>query len=308
MVASNRIAVAFRKYKLYYVLMLPGLIYFLVFKYVPMGGIVIAFQDFLPFSKGLSSIFSAEWVGLKHFVDFTTRYYFWNILRNTLLISFLRLLFGFPAPIILALLLNEVGNLRYKRIVQTVSYMPHFISWVVAAGFVHAILSPRNGLLNILIHEMGGEPILFLAEPSYFRSILVLSGIWKNVGWGTIVILAALSGVSPELYESAVLDGASRLQRMWYVTLPSIATVVVILFILRIGHMLDAGFEQILLLYSPSVYSVSDIIDTYVYREGLINLRYSFSAAVGLFKSVIALILVVATNAMAKKLGQEGIW
>ena len=296
-----------RKNRLYFFLLLPGLLYFIIFKYGPMGGIVVAFQDFSPF-LGIEGIIEGEWVGLKHFQNFVQRYYFWNVMRNTVVISFLRLIFGFPAPIILALLLNEVRHVRFKKTVQTISYLPHFISWVVAAGLVAQMLSPQSGLLNAVRVSFGLEPVLYLAKEEYFRRILVTSAIWKGVGWGTIVILASLSGVNPELYESAELDGAGRLAQTWYITLPSIAAVVSILFIFRIGDIMDAGFEQILLLYSPVVYSVGDIIDTYVYREGLQQANYSFAAAVGVFKSIIALILIVVTNTLAKRLGHEGIW
>lgn len=306
-VHKRSLAQDIKKNRLYFILMLPGLLYFIIYKYGPMGGIVVAFQDYAPFG-GIKGIFESEWVGIKHFRNFVQRYYFWNVMSNTLYISFLKIVFGFPAPIILALLLNEVRQLRFKKIVQTISYLPHFISWVVAAGLVAQMLSPQNGLFNALRVAVGLKPLLFLGEPKYFRTIIVVSDIWKGVGWGTIVILAALAGVNQELYESARLDGAGRLAQAWYITLPTIASVVTILFIFRVGNIMNAGFEQILLLYSEVTYQVGDIIDTYVYREGLQNFNYSFSSAVGVFKSVIALILIIATNTLAKRLNQEGIW
>lgn len=294
-------------HKFYYVLIAPGLIYFTVFDYIPMFGIVIAFKDVSPFG-GVEGIFSAPWVGFKHFRRFLDSYYFWDVLQNTLLISFYKLLFGFPAPIVLALLLNELRHVVYKRIVQTISYLPHFISMVVVAGLTMAMLNTENGLLNALIVQLGGSPIHFLSTPDVFRTILVVSHVWHGVGWGSILYLAAIAGIDPGQYEAATIDGASKLQQAWYVTIPGIMHVIVILLIFSIGGLLSAGFEQILLLYSPAVYEVADIIDTYVYREGLTNLQYSFAAAVGLFKNVFALILILGTNYAAKKWNQTGIW
>ncbi|MDF2725416.1 MAG: sugar transporter permease [Paenibacillus sp.] len=296
-----------KKNKLYYLLILPGLLYFLVFQYIPMYGIVIAFKDIAPF-EGVRGIFTSEWVGFKHFRTFADSYYFWDLLRNTLLISFYRLLFGFPAPILLALLINEVRSLAFKRIVQTVSYLPHFISMVVLAGLITTLLSVDGGIINAVLQKLGFEPIYFLGDKHYFRSMLVASGIWKEVGWGTIIYLAAISGIDPQLYEAAIVDGAGRFRQVIHITLPGILFIVVIMFIFAAGNLLNAGFEQIFLLYSPPVYEVADIIDTYVYRKGLLEMQYSFATAVGLFKSVIALALLLGTNFLAKKLNQEGIW
>lgn len=296
-----------KKYRLYYVLAIPGILYFLIFKYLPMIGIIIAFKDFSPFA-GLHGIINGPWVGFKHFVTFFDSYYFWSILSNTLIISTLKLITGFPAAIVLALLINEVVNTAYKRIVQTISYLPHFLSWVIVTGLTINMLSPAGGVVNQVIEAFGGKPILFLGNPHYFRGVLVVFDLWKSVGWSTIIILATIATVNPEMYESAIVDGANKFQQIWYITLPSISTVVVILLILRIGHIMQAGFEQILLLYNPSVYQVADIIDTYVYRVGLNQLKFAFAAAVGLFKAVIALVLVIGANTAAKKLDQEGIW
>jgi putative aldouronate transport system permease protein len=296
-----------KKHKLYYFLIIPGVVYFLVFHYGPMYGVIIAFKDISPFD-GLKGIFTAEWVGLKHFKNFINSYYFWDIIGNTLTISLYRLIFGFPAPIILALLINEVRHVAFKRTVQTISYLPHFISMVVLAGLVTTMLSTDGGFVNGLLQKLGHEPISFLTDTRYFRSVLVISAIWKEIGWNSIIYLAAIAGVDPQLYEAAKVDGAGRFRQIWHITLPGISHVIVILFILQVGHIMDAGFEQVFLLYSPPVYDVADIIDTYVYRKGLVEVQYSFAAAVGLFKSVIAVILVVGANYLAKKLDQEGIW
>ncbi|MBO9606753.1 MAG: sugar ABC transporter permease [Paenibacillaceae bacterium] len=272
-----------------------------------MYGVVIAFKDVSPFD-GFTGIVTGEWVGLKHFRNFVQAYYFWDILKNTVLISLYRLVFGFPAPILLALLLNEVRKSLFKRFVQTVSYLPHFISMVVVAGLLTTLLTTDGGIVNVALQKLGLTPVFFLGDARFFRSVLVVSGIWKEVGWGTIIYLAAIAGIDPQLYEAAVMDGAGRLRQMWHITLPGILFIIVILFILSIGGILEAGFEQIYLLYSPPVYRVADIIDTYVYRKGLIELQYSFAAAVGLFKSAIALVLMLGANYGAKKFEQDGIW
>ena len=291
-----------------YALAAIPLLYFVVFKYLPMVGVIIAFQDYDPF-LGITDIFRLDrWVGFKHFRNFFDSIFFWNVMRNTVLISLYKLVFGFPVPIILALLINEVRVRLFQRTVQTISYLPHFFSMVVAAGIVRAMLTPQGGLLNQLVVELGGEPKAYLTDPDLFRSIIVTMDVWQHAGWNSIIFLAAMATINPEMYEAAAMDGANRFQRMWHVTLPSISFAIVIILIFRIGGMLDAGFEQILLLYSPSVYSVSDIIDTYVYRAGLIGRQYSFGAAVGLFKSVLALALMYMANKISQKLGQEGLW
>lgn len=296
------------KYRFFYLLALPGLLYFVIFHYIPMFGVIIAFKEVSPFG-GVAGIFTADWVGLKHFKRFYDSIFFWNVMRNTVLISGYKILFGFPAPIILALMINEVRRHDlFKRIVQTISYLPHFISWVVVTGLILALLTTQGGLINTLIKSLGGEPILFLGDENYFRSILVISHVWKTIGWSSILYLAAMSSISPSLYEAAAIDGANLFQQAWHITIPGIAFVIVILFIFETGRLFNAGFEQILLLYSSQVYSVADIIDTYVYREGLIGLKYSFAAAVGLFKSVLALVVLLATNKLAHRLGHTGIW
>lgn len=295
------------RYKAYYLLILPGILYFVIWHYLPMLGIVIAFKDVSPYG-GAAEMLTSPWVGLEHFKKFFRSFYFWNILRNTLNISVQKLIFGFPAPILLALLLNEITNVHYKRVVQTVSYLPHFISSVIMAGLMYNVLSTNGGIVNEIIKLFGGTPIFFLGESRYFVKTLVVSSIWQGVGWGTIIYLAAITGIDSQLYEAARIDGANKLQQVVHITLPGVLGVASIMLIMNLGNILNAGFEQILLLYSPSVYDVADIIDTYVYREGLINLNYSYSAAVGLFKSVIGLILVLSVNWVIKKSGQSGIW
>ena len=296
-----------QRYGFIYLLAIPGVLYFLIFDYVPMLGIVIAFKDISPYNA-FNDIFTGPWVGLRHFKTFIGSYYFSNVVSNTLIISGLKLAVSFPATILLALLLNEVRHARFKAVVQTISYMPHFLSMVVVASLVTNLLSVSTGPINGAISALGGQPQSFLTNPEYFRGILVATDLWQGIGWGTILYLAAIANLPQEHYEAAVIDGANRFQQARYVTLPGIAFVIVILFIFAVGSLLNAGFEQILLLYSPSVYSVGDIIDTYVYREGLIGQQYSYAAAVNLFKSGIALMLLLMANALARRFGQTGIW
>lgn len=296
-----------KTYRLYYILMLPGLIYFLIYKYLPMAGVVIAFKDVMPFD-GLQGILKAPWVGFENFRLFLGSKFFFNIMGNTLAISVYNLIFGFPAPIIFALLLNEVTARTFKKMIQSVSYLPHFLSIVIVCGMVFNILSPTGGLVNEVIKMFGGEPIYFVGSKEYIRGVIVGSTIWQDIGWSSIIYLAAMTGVPEELYEAATIDGANVFQKIWNVTLPGIMFTVSIMFILAIGKILDAGFERVLLLYSPGVYSKADIIDTYVYRTGITDLRYSYSAAVGLFKSVFSLLLVLITNRAAKKMGQSSLW
>lgn len=291
----------------YYLLALPGILYFIIFHYIPMAGIVIAFKDISPFG-GIQGIIEAPWVGLRHFERFFRSIFFWDVVQNTLIISGLKILFGFPAPIIFALMLNEVLYSPLKRVVQTISYLPHFISWVVVTGLISALFGTSGGLVTEFLNNTTGNNWSFLTNPDYFVWLLVGSHVWKTIGWSSIIYLAAMSSIDPHLYEAATIDGASRLQMALHITLPSIAFVIVILFIFDIGNLLEAGFEQILLLYSPAVYGVSDIIDTYVYREGLLGLEYSFAAAVGLFRGVMSLLLILGANALARRLGQTGIW
>jgi len=295
------------KYCLYYVLAIPGLLYFLIFHYLPIYGIVIAFKDISPFSS-VADVITKPFVGFRWFRQLFESFYFWQIMWNTVWISFLKLVSVFPASIALALLINEVPFVRLKRIIQTVSYVPHFFSMVVVAGIVMSLLTTEGGLINQIIALFGGEPHMFLGDPHQFRGILVLTTLWQEVGWGTILFLAAISNIDPQLYEAAVIDGAGKWRQTWHITVPGITFVIVILLIFRIGGLLNAGFEQILLLYSPPVYEVADILDTYVYRSGIESLKYSFATAVGLFKALLAAVLLLGSNVVAKRLGHTGIW
>ncbi len=291
----------FYKQRYYFLLLLPILVLFFLFKYLPMYGVIVAFKDYR-FRMG---ILGSPWVGLKHFEVLFGSALFTRVLRNTLIISFLRIVFGFPAPILLALLINEVRAKRYKRVVQTVTYLPHFISWVVIAGIFIELLSLSRGVVNHIISLLGGEPIYFLASKRWFRSILVITGIWKTVGWGSVVYLAAISSIETEKFEAAIVDGATLFQRMRFITIPSIKHVMVIMLILRIGNVMDAGFDQVFNLYNDMVMPVADIIDTYVYRTGVLDMNYSFASAVGLFKNVIGFILVLAAGSRRYSRGEK---
>ncbi|TVY07808.1 ABC transporter permease [Paenibacillus cremeus] len=287
-----------------YLMLAPAMLYYLIFHYIPMYGAIVAFKEF-SITKG---ILGSDWAGLKYFQYLFAQDKFWQVLQNTIVISLYRLTFGFPAPIIVALLLNEVVFLRFKRAVQTVIYLPHFISWVILGGLMINLLSTDSGVVNNLIKAFGGTPVGFMSDESYFRSTMVFSMIWKEFGWNTIIYMAALAGINPQLYEAAVVDGASRWQRLIHVTLPSIRGTIVLLLILRLGSVMEAGFEQIFVLYHPGVYQVADIIDTYVYRIGLTEGRFSLAAAVGLFKSLINFSLLVIANRLARMMGEQGVY
>ncbi|MCU6793773.1 ABC transporter permease subunit [Paenibacillus sp. WQ 127069] len=294
----------YQKHKYFYLMLAPLIVYYLIFEYGPLYGVQIAFKDYM-LRQG---IWGSPWVGWKHFqYMFTLSPDFYKILSNTVIISLYQIVFGFPAPIILALLFNELRLKMFKRISQTISYLPHFLSWVVLGGMLITILSPTTGAVNILLGWFGIEPIYFLGDPKYFRFTLVLSSIWKEIGWGTIIYLAALAGIDLHLYEAARIDGANRWKQTIHITLPSIMYIIAILFIFKTGSILSAGFDQIFNLYNPAVYSVADILDTYVYRVGLTQLQYSFTTAVGLFKNIVAFSMVMMTNYIVKKMGQEGI-
>ena len=280
-----------KKYGWYYAIGLPGLLILFIYRYLPMGGLIIAFKDY-HVSKG---IWGSEWVGLKWFEMLFINGDFAAAFTNTLVISMLKLLFYFPVPIILALLMNELANRYYRRVVQTIIYLPHFISWAILAGIMFTLLSPQMGILGLFgIKE---SPLL---DGGSFRWLLVFSEVWKDSGWGTIIYLAAISSIDPSLYEAATIDGASRFQRVLYITLPSIAGTFVVLLILKMGHILNAGFNQVYMLYNPNVMNVADILDTYIFRIGISNGRFSLATAGGLFKSVIGLIMVLMTNRLAK--------
>ena len=292
-----------RRNKLLYAMLLPVLLYYAVFHYAPMYGAMIAFKDFSP----RLGIWGSEWVGFEHFETFFTGAYFWRTIKNTILISLYELIFGFPAPIILALLLNEVKNAVFKRTVQTVTYMPHFISLVVICGIVKDFTS-SEGVINDVIAFFGGQRTTFLLEPELFRSVYVSSGIWQHIGWGTIIYLAALTGIDPEQYEAARIDGAGRWKQMVNVTIPGIMPTIVILLILEIGRMMNVGFEKIILLYNPGTYETADVVSSYVYRVGLQDFNYSFSSAVGLFNSAVNFTLLVLSNWLSRKWNDTSLW
>ncbi|WP_235941640.1 ABC transporter permease [Paenibacillus puerhi] len=287
-----------------YLLALPGILFFLVFKYIPMWGVVIAFQNYSP----LAGITGSPWVGLEHFRTFFETPDFWLLFRNTMAINLLNLVFFFPLPIVIALMLNELRSALYKRIIQSVLYLPHFLSWVIIVGLTFTLLAKGEGLVNHLLEAAGRERIDFLTNPDTFWLLVTAQSMWKEAGWGTIVFLAAIAGIDPQVYEAARMDGASRLRQMWHVTLPALRGVIVILLILRLGDIMDVGFEQIFLMYNGAVSEVAEVFDTYVYRIGIQRGQFSYSTAIGLFKSLIGLVLVLAANRLAKKLGQDGIF
>jgi putative aldouronate transport system permease protein len=288
-----------------YMLLVPILAYYVTFKYAPMFGEIIAFKNYR-FADG---IWGSQWVGFKHFERLFTSPDFFKVLKNTLLLNVYSIVFAFPVPIVLAIILNEVRIEWYKRTIQNLLYIPHFISWVVLGGIVIALLSPSTGVVNIaLVKLFGIEPIYFMASNFWWPIAFILSGIWQNAGWGTILYLAAMAGIDPQLYEAAKIDGASKLRRIWHVTLPGIRSTIAILLILRVGQMMDVGFEHIFVMQNKAVYEVSNVISTYVYHVGLEGLQYSYTTALGLFQSIIGLILIVSVNKIIKAMGENGLW
>nr|WP_260866501.1 sugar ABC transporter permease [Paenibacillus xylanexedens] len=293
-----------KRQKWFFIMLTPGLIYFLIYKYLPMWGILIAFQDYQPFE----GIFRSEWVGFKHFQQFFGDEMFWKLFRNTLILAIYNIVFFFPLPIIIALMLNEVTKNTFKRIVQTLIYIPHFVSWVVVAGLTFLFFSAQDGLVNSLLAQWGDSPVQFLLSEEWFRTVITSQVMWKETGWGTIIFLAALAGVDPGLHEAARIDGAGRWKQIWHITLPAIRGTIIIMFILRMGSFLDTGFEQIFLMINPMNREVGEVFDTYVYTTGISQGKFSYSAAVGVFKSVVALIMVIGANKLAKRFGEEGIY
>lgn len=293
-----------RRDKFLYLLISPGVLFFLIFKYVPMWGVVIAFQDYSPFM----GVMGSEWVGFEHFTRFFSNPDFYLLFRNTLAISVLNLIFFFPMPILLSLLLNELRNAVYKKWIQSIVYMPHFLSWVIIAGITLLLLSQSSGIFNKMLVGMGFVKYDFLTNENNFWALLTIQNIWKETGWGTIIFLAAIAGVDPQLYEAAKMDGANRLRQAWHITLPAIRSVIIVLFILKLGNIMDVGFEQVFLMMNGAVSNVADVFETYAYRLGIQQGQFSFSTAVGLFKSVIGLILVIAANKLAKRFGEEGVY
>lgn len=284
-------------------LLLPGLLYYIIFRYVPMYGITVAFKDFKP----LLGITGSPFVWFTHFERLVNSPDFWQVFRNTLIISVYKIVLFFPVPILLSIMLNEIRHTGGKRLAQTALYLPHFLSWVIFTGVVNSLLS-SGGLINYLIELFGGQSHVFLAESKYFRSIIVLTSIWKEAGWNTVIYLAAIAGINPELYEAAKMDGAGLIHRIWHVTLPCILSTIIITFIMRLGSVMDAGFEQVLLMYNVSVYDVGDILGTFVYRMGITKGQIGFSTAADLFKGVINLALVWGSNWIIRRIGEEGLW
>jgi putative aldouronate transport system permease protein len=291
-----------KKYWMLYIMILPGIAYYIIFKYIPLFGSVIAFQDYQIFKGMLGS----PWVWFENFKFIFSYQDFYHVLRNTAMIAFYQLIFGFPAPIILALLFNEIRLMFFKRTVQSLFYLPHFLSWVVVGGIVFELLA-TGGIVNAIRGFFGAEPILFMQEESYFRSIVVISGIWKGVGWGTIIYLAAITAINPSLYEAAVIDGANRWKQIRYITLPLLFPTILVLFLLNIGNFLELGFDQIFNLLTPMTYSVGDIIETYVYRAGVLQGQFSVTTAIGLFQSIVGFILLWIFNKLARK-SEQGLW
>jgi putative aldouronate transport system permease protein len=290
--------------KYLYLLALPGILFFFIFKYLPIWGLALAFKNYSPYL----GFWQSEWVGFKYFNEFFSNPDFLLLFRNTMAISLLNIVFFFPIPIVLAILINEVRNRAFKKTIQTIIYLPHFLSWVIIAGICFIILGQSDGIINKIIVELGGKPIGFLTEPNYFWGLLTAQSIWKEAGWGTIIFLAAIAGINQDLYEAAQIDGANRWKQILNVTLPCIKSTIIVLLILRLGQVMEVGFEQIYLMMSSPVSHVADVFDTYVYRTGIQNGRFSYATVVGIFKSVVGLILVVTANRLAKKFGEEGLY
>ena len=287
-----------------YLMLIPMLVLFFLFSYRPMTGLLIAFKDYSPF-KG---VWESEWVGLEYFAEFFSGAFAPRVIRNTLVISISMLVFGFPAPIILALLLNEVRNQKFKKLVQTVSYIPHFISIVVVCSMVTSFLSPTSGVVNTILERLGFDSVYFLSKPELFVPIYVILNIWKTLGYNSIVYIASLLSIPADLYDAAKVDGAGRFQRIWHITLPGLMPTIMVMLLVQLGNLLNVGYETIILLYNPSIYEKADIINTYVYRTGIMEGRYDYATAIGLLNSVVSLILVVGANKLSKKLTETGLW
>ena len=284
--------------------MLPTVIYYLIFSYVPMYGLIVAFQDF-SFTKG---IWGSKFVGFEHFFTFFDSIFFYRLIKNTILLSLFTLLVAFPIPIIFALLLNEVRLKKFRNTIQTISYFPHFVSIVIVVGMMHILLSPETGIFNHLLGFLGIEPIAFMQSSLWFRPLYVISHVWQSFGWASIIYLAALTGVPPDLYEAAEIDGAGRFQMIMHISIPYIMPTIVILFILAVGGLMDVGYEKILLMYNPGIYEVSDVISTYVYRKSIVGGEYSFGTAIGLFNNVINFILIITVNYISRRVSNVSLW
>ncbi|MGN7296794.1 ABC transporter permease [Ferdinandcohnia sp. SAFN-114] len=301
---ANTTWVRMKKMKMLYIMMLIPMGMLFLFHYIPMYGILIAFKSFSP---GLG-IWDSPWNNFEHFKRLFSDFLFLRALQNTVVISLLKIIVVFPAPIIFAILLNEITNEKFKKVSQSISYLPHFMSWVILSAMVIEVFSPQRGIINFFITLVGGEPINFMSDKTAFIPILILTDMWKEIGWGAIIYLATIASIDPQLYEAADMDGAGRFHKMIHITLPSIMPMVIILFILRLGSVLNAGFDQILNLYNPLVYEVADIIDTYVYRSGLEQFQFDYATAVGLFKNVVGIVLILSANAIIRRKSEHGIW
>ena len=300
---ATRIKKDFKINRMLYLMAVPALVYAIVFKYVPMYGTTLAFKKY----NIALGILRSPWIGFDNFEKFFSSYYFWRLLRNTVLLSFYRLLYGFPAPILLALLINEIKFIRYRRIVQSISYIPHFFSMVVVCGII-VDFTRVGGVLSRLVYLLGGREVNLLTRPDLFRAIYVASDIWKDVGYNSIIFLAAIIGISPHLYEAAEIDGAGRFRQIWNITIPGILPTIVIMLILNIGKMMNIGFEKVILLYNAMTYETADIISSFVYRKGLLDADYSYSTAIGLFNSLINFALLVTANSISKRVNETSLW
>lgn len=299
----NALIYSIKKNREIYIMLIPVVLYYVVFRYAPMFGNMIAFQNY----KVTKGILGSDWVGFKHFIAFFNDIFFLRVLKNTLTISVSSLLFSFPMPIIFALLLNEVKNLKFKKCVQTITYMPHFISTVIISSMILTYVAP-NGVINAVIQALGFDKVPFMTDPKYFVGVYVISNIWQNLGWSSIIYISALSGIDTELYEAAAVDGANRWKQTIHITIPGILPTISIMLIMQIGSLLSVGYEKILLLYNPAIYETADVISTYVYRKGILGAEYSFSAAVGMFNSIVNFILLVFANWFSKKFQGSGLF
>ncbi len=296
-----------RRDKYLILMFLPVLIYYLIFSYLPMTGLVMAFQDFIP-GKGLAGIYTGEWVGLKWFKQFFDSVFAWKLIRNTFLLSFYSLIFGFPIPILFAVCITQLKNKVIQRSAQVITYLPYFISTVVVVGMMTNFLSPSTGIINQIIMMCGGKAINFMSDPSWFRRLYVISGSWQTFGFNSIIFVAAIMGISPDLYEAMRIDGASKRQQVWYLELPMIKSTILLLLIMSLGNILSVGFEKVYLMYNTAVYETGDVISTYVYRQGIENKNYSYATAVGLFNSAVGFALVCISNWFSRKFSGSSIW
>lgn len=293
-----------KSYRFLYLLLVFPMVHWLIFHYAPMYGVIIAFKDY----NLRDGVFGSEWNNLAHFKFLFTSPGFGRVMRNTITISILKLVFGFSASILFTLLLNELMNLSYKRVMQSISYLPHFMSWVVLGGIIKEILSPHRGVVNAFLVHFGHEPIAFLTDEAWFLVVLVVSSVWQGMGWSSIIYLAVLAGVDPALYEAAEVEGAGRFQKVLHISLPALVPLMTIILIMRMGDILKAGFDQVFNLYNPMVYEVADILDTYIFRVGLVQMKYDYAAAIGLFRNVVGLGLVLAANTLARRRSDYAIW